>query len=391
MRKKIALVNQRYGIEVNGGSELHCRQLAEKLKEIYDVEVITTCAVDYDTWENYYPEGESEINGIKVRRFRTERKRRKKVFDKLSRKVLGGGATSEDAVRWIEEQGPYCPECVSYITEHAGDYSVIIFMTYLYYITAKGLGGGNIPNAYLLPTAHDEPPIYIPYYRNVFRNAKGIIYNTVEERFFCERLFGISATPNIVAGVGVDIPKEETLFNAKERYGLNDYIVYIGRIDESKGCGLLFNYFEEYKKRVGGDIKLVLVGKSVMDIPKREDIVSLGFVTDEEKFSLIKDSKLLVLASEFESLSMVVLESMIYGKPILVNGRCMVLRGHCNRSNAGLYFENYFEFEGALRFLLTHSEECAAMGENGKRYVNENYRWDIIINRIKELVDSYTA
>ena len=57
MREKIAFVNQRYGLEVNGGSELLCRQMAEKLSEIYDVEVITTCALDYVSWENHYAAG----------------------------------------------------------------------------------------------------------------------------------------------------------------------------------------------------------------------------------------------------------------------------------------------------------------------------------------------
>jgi glycosyltransferase involved in cell wall biosynthesis len=389
MRKKIALVNQRYGLEVNGGSELYCRQLAEKLKEIYDVDVITTCALDYTTWENYYPEGESEINGIKVIRFKTERVREQKAFDKISVRVLGEEHSDEDELDWIDAQGPYSPKAVEYIREHAGDYHVVIFITYLYYLTANCLADGQIKNAFHLPTAHDERPVYLRHYKNVFENPKGIIYLTPEEKEFCEKKFNVSHIPNVVTGAGVDIPPDEALFDAKSRYGLDDYIIYAGRIDESKGCGMLFRYFEEYKKRVGGDVKLVLIGKSVMDIPKRDDIIPLGFVTDEEKFSLIRDAKLLVLASEFESLSMVVLESMVYGRPVLVNGKCMVLRGHCRRSNAGLYFENYFEFEGALKYLLTHDDECAVMGENGKRYVDENYRWDVIVDRIKGLIDNY--
>lgn len=391
MRKKIALVNQRYGLEVNGGSELYCRQLAEKLKDIYDVEIITTCALDYTTWENYYPEGVSEINGITVRRFKTERVREQKAFDKISAKVLGVEHTDEEELEWIDAQGPYSPEAVAYIKEHASDYHVVIFITYLYYLTACCLADGKIENAFHLPTAHDELPIYLRHYKSVFENPKGIIYLTPEEKEFCERKFKVKDIPNVVTGAGVDIPADEALFDAKARYGLDDYIIYAGRIDESKGCGTLFKYFEEYKKRVGGDVKLVLIGKSVMDIPKRDDIIPLGFVTDEEKFSLIRDAKLLVLASEFESLSMVVLESMVYGRPVLVNGKCMVLKGHCHRSNAGLYFENYFEFEGALKYLLTHDAECERMGENGKRYVNENYRWDVIVERIKGLIDSYNG
>ena len=389
MRKKIALVNQRYGLEVNGGSELLCRQLAEKLKDIYEVEIITTCALDYTTWKNYYPEGISEINGVTVRRFKVDKERNQKRFDACSAQVLNNKKnTSEAEDKWIDEQGPYCPDAVKYISEHHNDYDTVIFMTYLYYITARSMVK-NLDNAVLLPTAHDEAPIYLNYYRKVFENSKGLIYLTSEEKEIVEGMFSTADIPNIITGSGVDAPDESELFDAKERYGLDSYMLYAGRIDESKGCGTLFKYFSEYKKRNGGDLKLVLIGKAVMDIPKRDDIVHLGFVSDAEKFSLMKDARLLVLASEFESLSMVVLESMFYGRPVLLNGKCKVLRGHCTKSNAGLYFENYFEFEGALNFLLTHAAEYEVMRENGRKYVDENYRWDVIINKICELIENY--
>ncbi len=389
VKQRIAFVCQRYGLEVNGGAELHCRQLAERLTEFYDVEVITTCAVDYTTWQNSYRPGLSELNGVQIRRFKVASPRRPKKFRRISSDVIGTPHTSEQEEKWIKEQGPYSPECVEYLSAHYGDYHVVIFMTYLYYLTATCLHDDLIPNSLMIPTAHDEPPIYLEYFHKVFQNVKGIIYNTGEERDFCNKMFSINDTPSMIAGVGIETPDASTLFDTKTRYGLDDYILYLGRIDASKGCDKLFDYFIEYKKRVGGNVKLVLAGKSVMDIPKRNDIVPLGFVGDDEKFSLIKGCKALVLASEFESLSMVVLESLAYKKPVLVNGKCMVLKGHCRRSDAGLYFENYFEFEGALSYILTHESEAAEMGENGKNYVDSNYRWDVILKKICKMIDNF--
>ena len=387
MRKKIALVNQRYGTEVNGGSEEHCRQLAERLSKIYDVEIITTCALEYTTWDNYYPEGETEVNGIKVRRFKVEKSRNPVKFKKISDRVIGAEHTIEDEEEWVDRQGPYCPDCIEFLKKHASDYDTVIFMTYLYYLTVRGMNL-KLKNAVLLPTAHDEPPIHLMVYRDVFENASAIIYNTVEERDFCEKKFDIYDIPNTVAGVGIEVP--ETAANVgKYDTGLGDYMLYIGRIDESKGCATLFRYFTEYKKRSGKNINLVLAGKSVMKIPDRKDIIPLGFVSEEEKYSLIKNCKFLVLASEFESLSMVVLESLAYGKPVLVNGNCKVLQGHCHRSNAGLYFRNYFEFEGAVDYLLEHPREYEIMGNNGKKYVDENYRWEQIIKKVTDLIESY--
>ena len=160
MREKIALVNQRYGLEVNGGSELLCRQLAEKLTEHYDVEVITTCALDYEVWSNHYSAGIEVINGVTVRRFKVDRQRVPKRFNSYSAEVLGNRSnTPEDEEKWIDEQGPFCPAAVSYVKEHHGEYKAVIFTTYLYYLTARSMVN-NFDNAILLPTAHDEAPIY---------------------------------------------------------------------------------------------------------------------------------------------------------------------------------------------------------------------------------------
>ena len=162
-------------------------------------------------------------------------------------------------------------------------------------------------------------------------------------------------------------------------------------IEEAKGCGHLFTYFMEYKKHHNGDLKLVLCGKSGMEIPKRDDIVSLGFVDDLDKYALMKNARVFVLASHFESLSIVVLESMMMGTPVLVNGACAVLKGHCLKSNAGLYFVNYTQFERTLTWLLTHPGEYEQMRENGRDYVKKNYQWPLITDRIVGLIEQVIA
>ncbi len=388
MKEKILLVNQRYGMEVNGGSELLCRQLAELFTARYDVEVVTTCALDYQKWENYYKPGVETLNQVTVRRFPVEACRRQEVFAPLCAKVLGNpNHTMEEAREWVRAQGPVCDEGVSFIFEHYREYKVVLFTTYLYYLSAMGLQR-KMENALLMPTAHDEPPVYVKFYQKVFQNPVGMVYNTVEEKEFVERQFHVEDKPSIITGAGVELPDMETVPDVRKQFGLTtDYILYIGRIDEGKNCHKLFEYFQQYKKQNVNELKLVLAGKPVIPIPEDENIRSLGFVSDEEKFGLIQECKALVLASEFESLSMVVLESMALKKPVLVNGKCAVLKGHCTKSNAGLYFTGFADFEAALNYLLMHPAVCEAMGENGKQYVNENYQWPVILQKFYQLFD----
>lgn len=381
-KAKIAMVCQRYGAEVNGGAELHCRQVAERLVPYYDVTVYTTCAIDYMSWKNEYPEGETELNGVRIIRYRVSRKRSRSL-GLLSEKVFFDPThTDEEEKQWIDDQGPYCPKLIRALKEEHGQYKKVIFMTYLYYTTAVGLPLG-FENAVLIPTVHDEYPVRLRYYDSVFGAAKGFIWNTEEEKRFAEKRFPhIRNTPGIMAGVGVDAP-QGTLPEIPDSLKGKQYIVYAGRIDESKGCKEMFSYFRRYRDEQGNGLKLALIGKPVMDIPEDEDIIQLGFVSDETKYAVMRDAFALVLFSRFESLSIVVLESMMMNRPVLVTGHSEVLKGHCIRSNAGLYFNSYPEFAGALNYLEEHPAAYETMCRNGEKYVRENYRWDVIIHKYR--------
>lgn len=386
--KKIAFINQRYGLEVNGGSEYYTRLMAERLQGIYDVEVLTTKALDYVTWANYYECDEEEINGIKVRRFPVTEERNMEYFGPLNARLLTMNRHSkEDELAWIRAQGPVCPSLVEYIREHQDTYDVFVFVTYLYYTTCVGML--EVPQkAVLIPTAHDEPYIYFDYYKKVFNAPKAIIFLTEEERIFVQKKFHNRKIKNDVMAVSIDVPDDvsaERFFKAR---GVEDYITYVGRIEESKGCDVLFQYFLEYKKRNPNDLKLVLMGKAVIEIPQHEDIISLGFVSEQEKYDGIQGAKALILPSAFESLSISVLEAMALRVPVIVNGKCEVLKGHCVRSNAGFYYNTYFEFEGELNYLLSHRPEAGKMGENGKAYVEQDYTWEKIIPRFQKIIDS---
>lgn len=387
MKKKIAIINQRYGLEVNGGSELYSRQIAEKLIAKYDVEVLTSCAVEYVKWSNYYKEGVEQINGVTVRRFKTLHEREPKVFSALDSMMLSNPHIEEEiSEQWIEHMGPYCPELVEYVDKHQDEYEAIIVVTYLYYTAVKSIV--RIKNkAIFIPTAHQEPFIHFDMYKKVFGAADAYVFLTDEEKDLVHSIFHNEDVPYEVMGVGVEVPEVVDSERFKKKYNLDNYLIYVGRIDEGKDCPRLFKYFLEYKRRVKSDLKLVLMGKAVCDIPKSPDIISLGFVSEEDKFDGIKGAKALILPSKFESLSISVLEAMTLSVPVIVNGICDVLKGHCVKSNGGLYYKNYFEFEGCINYMMEHPEEYAIMCKNARKYVEDYFKWDDIMKKFDSIIE----
>lgn len=384
--EKICFIVQRYGLEVNGGAELHCRQLAEHMLTYYDhIDVLTSKAIDYMTWKDEYKKEEEIINGVHVKRFSVTHKRNADEFNSINQLVYDGCLPQEREEEWVDKQGPALPDLCKYLQEHKEEYKAFIFFTYLYYPTVMGIKE-VADKAIVIPTAHDEPFLKMQIFKNVFNLPKAFLYNTEEERQLVNKKFHNENIPSKLGGVGVELPADINADRFKHKYKLDKFIVYVGRIDEGKNCNQLFEYFQEYKKRNDQDIKLVLMGKPVIPIPKNNDIISLGFVDDQDKFDGIAAAKVLVLPSRFESLSMVVLEAMSVDTLVLVNGECEVLKGHCTKSNGALYYKNYFEFEGALNYLLTHPVETNAMRQNAKAYVHDNYRWDVITKRLEELI-----
>lgn len=388
---KIAFVVQRYGLEVNGGSELYCRQVAERLKKYFNLEVLTTCAIDYISWKNEYQPGEETINGVIVKRFLVQQKRNRLKFSLLSKRVEDKRKTRYfDELSWQCGQGPYSIDLLNYLNEHKADYDAIFFMTYLYFTTYFGLHIAP-EKSILIPTAHDEPPIYYEIFNSLFHLPRFIIYNTEEEKKFVESRFNNKYIPSLITGIGVDKPIEESLPNFKGKYNLSTpYILYVGRIDESKGCQELFDFFIKYKQDYPSALKLVLIGKSVIQVPKHNDILPLGFLSDIDKFAGIQSSELVVIPSPYESLSMILLEAFSMSKPVLVNGKCEVLKGHCIRSQGGLYYENYSEFKQHLMNLQVNTNTRESLGRNGLEYVQQNYQWSIIEEKFKQAVSFLT-
>jgi glycosyltransferase involved in cell wall biosynthesis len=383
---KLAFVVQRYGLEINGGAELHCRWVAEHMKKFHDVEVLTTCAFDYVTWNNHYPEGEDVINGIPVRRFPVDRPRNPERFGRIQNHILDNEHSSDEELKWMEEEGPLTPALIDYIRSHRDEYDYFIFFSYRYYHSYWGVN--SVPRqSILVPTAEHDAVIHLNLFKELFRKPRAIIYNSIEEKNMINTISSNRHMAADVVGVGTEIPARFSEEEFRQKFGVGeDYVVYIGRIDRNKGCDLLFRYFARFKEEIPNSTKLVLVGSSKLNIPARSDIEYLGFLSEEDKFSALAGASILMMPSFFESLSMVTLEAWALGKPVLANARCEVLKGQCLRGRAGLFYENYPEFRETLKLLLRSSRLRKAMGKNGQDYFKRNYSWSVIENKYLSLL-----
>lgn len=376
--QKVAFVVQRYGLEVNGGAELHCRSIAEHMSRYWQIEVLTTCAIDYLSWSNEYKAGDETINGIRVRRFPVKRPRNWPYFRVLSKLLSKAPDSKVLGLGWMRAQGPYSPELIDFIKKERSGYDFFVFFTYLYCTTFFGLPLVR-EKAALVPTAEDSPALRYGIFKELFGMPRAFIYNTPEEKRLLMDLYGTDRKPGEVVGVGVDFPKELNGERFRSRFRVEgDFILYIGRITVDKGCDEMFSFFRRFKKENPGGLKLVLLGRPFMPIPEDPDIVHLGFVTEEEKFDAIEASKLLLMPSPFESLSIVLLEAWLAEKPVLVNRKCDVMAGQCERSGGGLAYANYREFGRHLVDILKDGLAQKKMGRSGKEYARSNYGWEAI-------------
>lgn len=428
---KIAFVVARYGEYINGGAEVHCREIAKRCAEKHTVSILTTCAHNYQTWRNHYLPGEKFIDKCQVIRFPVDFERPKFFFDQAynflnqlyllqdygldvpinsqqSLNFLMGKEDFEEGfVRfkkpfkehanylaatevvediWMKLQGPHSSALERYILDQKENYDCFIFISYNYATTYMNLIHVK-EKAILIPTLHEEACSIYHSYHKLFSWPKWILFNTEEEREFANRIYKDSICQNQeVVGLGID-EQDNTFCEdiAKQKYNIDGpYILYVGRLVEAKGVIELFNDFLFFKKaNPDSQIKLILVGEICLDIPESHDIFALGYVSDIEKDGLLKYAKLFVMPSYFESFSIAIMEAWIHKLPVLVNEKCNVLSGHCERSGGGLVYSGPDAFCQKMNYVLSDQSICSDLGKKGYQYVKENFIWNQVMAKIE--------
>ena len=378
---KLACVIHRFGADIAGGSESHCRAVAQHLAETHDVTVLTSCAHDHVTWDNHYPAGDSIDGRLRVRRFPTVRRRNIARFRAISRRVFSGRSSNGEQEDWFRENGPLAPALLDEIQARGSAYDRVLFWSFRYFPTYFGLPL-VADRAILLPTAEEDPLIRAAALEDFFQLPAGYLFLTPEEADLVAERAQVRV-PASVIGCGID-----PAHGAKppSALGITDpFVLYLGRVDPNKGCESLLRYFSRYVN-AGRAITLVLAGPVNMPVPDHPSIKTLGFVDDDVRDALLSRARVLLMPSPYESLSMVLLEAWNRGVPVLVNARCAVLRGQVRRANGGLHYRTGAEFGAALDYLLERPDEARTLGAQGQAYVEREYRWPTVMGKIEQVL-----
>ncbi len=408
--KKIAVVCPIFSDKVSGGSEKLIFQFVELLSSDFDITVLTTRSLDYISWKNSIPiqpkdlfqdgskqirfeERHSSLGGsYKILQFTVEKQRNIDRFNRISKKILEKPSlqNKENVNYWLQEQGPYVPELIQFIEFRKSEYDIFFFVSYLYYPLVFGLPLVE-EKSVVIPTFHDEAPAYLPIYKEVLTDRSSYSFNTPEELEVFRNILGFKPTIYSITGMNLNFDrwsdfKENSnsevnpsfLENFEIAHPLikskssnlsesSPFLLYVGRVDQGKGFLEMVEWFLEWKTNSYFPHTLKIAGKIVSKIPKKilenPNVEFLGFVEENIKLSLIENCSCLINSSPLESFSIVLMEVWLKEKPVLVNARSDVLKGHCLRSNGGLFYSDRKSFFATLNFILNHPIESIEMGQ----------------------------
>ncbi len=388
--RKIAIVCPRYGIEIRDKEVRFARMLAENLMQRYEVEVLTTRALDSSTWRNWYAREYETVKGVNVHRFKVTHEKAAD-FNSYTSTYLqqcreGAKSVGVESL-WIEKHGPQSPDCIRHLMFHRFDYDAVIFVGHMNYLTVAGIPEVR-DRAILIPLIDGNQPYFqFTIMQKMFAMANGFIFLSDEERMFVRQKFRTQGIPCEVMGASVDIPDNVNASDFYRKYRINDfYLAYSGRVDESKSCDLMFDYFCEYKARnPQSPLKLLLMGKVYCEVPERDDIISLGDIPESDRLNGIAGAGVFVYPARHEAIPESVMSAMALGVPVLVSGGSEAMKNLCIKSNAGLFCNNFFEFEGALNLMLSREDVYEAMSRNAIAYTKQTSQWDTAVEKFVKL------
>jgi len=384
---RIAVVTPRYGPEVVGGSETLMRELAHGLADRgWDVEVLTSCAQDHFSWRDVFPPGTSRVDNLTVRRFpaSVSKSRHERVF--YNRAINAGSALRlDEQYRWLNDD-VRMPEMFHHLVDHGDEYRAVLLSPYLFWPTvacAEAVPERSI----LIPCLHDEPEAYLGLFDALFSSVRGIWFLSDPEARLAERLHPGLAEHRVL-GTGVHVPTAYDAQRFRKKYGIEGrFVLYAGRREAGKNWDDLLDGFAAACVRSALPFSLALPVRAPAAIADR--VIDLGYVPTEDRDDAFAAADAYLQPSRYESFSRTMMESWLAETLVIANGGSEVNRWHCDRSGAGLVYDDALELEQCLRFVADSPAAAAAIGASGRGYVLDNYTWGPVLDRVEECLGEW--
>ncbi len=177
-------------------------------------------------------------------------------------------------------------------------------------------------------------------------------------------------------------------------FGLTDeeIILYLGRISKLKGLGILVKAFSLLKRR--SNVKLVLAGpddglveplqRIVASLKLGDEVLFTGALTRKLVVAALNDASVTVYPSLQEGFGIVPLEAGIMGKPVIVSDYPTM--EFVKKGEFGLVVEygNIKRWKEALEEILGDRVLATKLGQNGKKFVMQNFTWENITGKIEK-------
>ena len=375
---KIAIIVPRYGSDLAGGAERLARGLAEQSAgRGHAVEVWTSCATNHYSWANELPAGLTTLNNVPVRRFAIDPwdvSRRAELEGQLA---VRGTLPVAEQYEWLA-CGPVSAALCAYAAGRAPQFDAILSMPYLNSLTYYPAWVAP-EKTYLLPCLHDEVYAYLEPIRLLMENVAGVLFNAPEEAALANQRLRMKLRYQAVLGIGVEP------LAAVPAGAIQPRLLYVGRLEGGKNVPLLYDFVQRYAEE-GGKAGLTVIGSGPLEPPNHPAFTFRGFVSEAEKAAVCSTALALCQPSLNESFSFTVMESWLAARPVLVHLGSAVTWGHVRRSKGGLAFSNYEEFAQAVDWLQNNPHLASRMGTNGRAYVDHNYRWPTIIDRLERIL-----
>ena len=417
---KVAFVTPRYGADIPAGAEHACRLLAERVGLRHDVDVLTTCARDPRTWRNEYSETSDRVRGVLVRRFAVNQIRDNDAFQRLSSRVLAEPHNRADAEEWVRALGPSSPGLIDFLKRHNRSYDAVVFFSLHHATTVQGVAAAP-ERSVVFPCVRLDPALRLSIWSDVLGAARTVGYLSAAERDLVHSYLRLFPVAEDVVGIGVDIPEPEayprhqqdpadTLVRDDDESGapedsslVPDYLsgrgipfrrrhrlhgpfaIYGGRVESHNGCEEMLEYFDS-ALTADCEPALVLMGVKLMKVPEAPYIRMAGVASDRERLIAYEAAEVTLAPDPDDVLAQPVLESFAVGTPVLAAARNAAAVEYCRRANAGLCYATREEFVESLQFMMSNPQMRERLGENGRQYIRQHHRWDVVLARFERLI-----